>query len=287
MTTVKVFAPAKVNLTLHITGQRDDGYHLIDSLVVFTSDVGDRVSVASSDSLSLSLTGSFVDGVPVDDSNLVMKAAHLIRDVRGVSFGAEISIEKNLPNGAGIGGGSSDAAAAIKALSQLWGVAPLSAAEALPLGADLPVCLNAPKASIMRGVGDLVEDATPLPDFWLVLVNPGIAIPTAEVFQRLGQKFSTDNPPMEPMPEVSSFLDFDLWLCGTRNDLTMCMYDFRMDVLECIWALRRLPECWKTNMSGSGSTCWGLFENQEAARLAVRQLEADHPEWWIKATAIS
>ncbi len=286
MTTVEVFAPAKINLTLHVTGQRDDGYHLLDSLVVFARDVGDKLTIGPSEELSLSVSGPFSSGIPVDDRNLALKAAKLLRSKRSVTRGASISILKNLPHGGGVGGGSADAAAALRALAKLWQVPPLSADDALTLGADLPVCLHAPKPAFMGGIGDIIRTSQNLPECWLVLINPGIVVPTAQVFGRLHKHFSVDNPPMEEMPKLSSYSDFELWLSGTRNDLTMCMYDFQMGVLECIWALRPFEGCSIANMSGSGSTCWGLFERESLARRAADQLRASHEDWWVEVTKV-
>ena len=278
MTTVEVFAPAKINLTLHVTGRRGDGYHLLESLVVFARDLGDRITAEAADELSLRVTGPFAGGVPSGEDNLVLKAARLMQ--RGGSLGARLTVEKNLPHGGGLGGGSADAAGTIKALSQLWGVDPLTSGEALEIGADVPVCLHAPRPALMRGIGEIVEAAPPLPPFWLVLVNPGVVISTGEVFERLGGCFSASAPAIPP----EGFL---AWLLDQRNDLARSMDEFCPDVIACLEALRLEPGCAKADMSGSGSTCWGMFQSEADARSAARDVSLNNPKWWVRATAVA
>ena len=286
MTTVKVFAPAKINLTLHVTGQRDNGYHLLDSLVVFARDVGDWVSVAPSDTLALTVYGPTQDGVPTDESNLVLKAAKRLRALRGVSGGAAITLEKHLPNGGGIGGGTSDAAAAIKALAQLWNVDPLNSEEALPIGSDLPVCLCAPSPMRMHGIGELLDTVPPLPSFWLVLVNPRVHIPTGDVFRIHDSLYKAGPPPMEGIPSHWDFEDFHVFLLGKSNDLTKCAAELT-DLIQLALESLRAIGCKDADMSGSGSTCWGLFETEHSAKRAAEKVARDHPEWWVRATPVS
>ena len=286
MTTVKVFAPAKINLTLHVTGVRDDGYHLLDSLVVFARDVGDWITASPCEQLELSVTGPAKDGVPTDDNNLVLKAARELRTLRGVTDGAMISLEKHLPNGGGIGGGSSDAAAAVRALAQLWSVKPLNTHEALSIGADLPVCLNAPTPMHMHGIGELLDDIPPLPPVWLVLVNPGVHIPTGDVFRLHDVRYKPGPPPMEGMPSHWDFEDFHVFLLGKGNDLTKCAAELTDKVQLSLQALRK-NGCKDADMSGSGSTCWGLFETEDAAKAAVKVIANEQSDWWVRSTRIS
>jgi len=285
LTETHAFAPAKINLALHVTGRRADGFHLLDSLVVF-GDIGDRISARISEGLSLKVTGPMAKDVPGDDSNLVLRAADLLRERRGVSQGAALTLEKHLPHGAGIGGGSADGAATIKALAELWGVAPLSADEALPLGADLPVCLAAPQPMRMRGIGDVLEAAPPLPPFWLVLVNPAVTLHTARVFTRLANSYEAEDPPLDAMPDGMDFHGFVMWLLGQANSLTKCAVDICPEVAQIISAFYALETCEDCDMSGSGSTCWGLFETRRAAEAAAQNLSAEFPAWWVKVTAI-
>ncbi|KIN62087.1 4-diphosphocytidyl-2-C-methyl-D-erythritol kinase [Sulfitobacter noctilucicola] len=280
------FAPAKINLALHLTGLRDDGYHLLDSLVVF-ADVGDQINAEAADGLSLTVSGPFAEGVPVDDSNLVLKAARHLRSLRGVTDGAALHLEKKLPHGGGIGGGSSDAAATIRVLARLWGVAPLTAQEALVLGADVPVCLAAPQPMFMRGIGDVLEPAEGIPEGWLVLVNPRVPVPTQAVFKLHDKLYPVANPGLEDFRFDKDIGKFEAWLLGQRNDLTKVACEEQIapvvsDVLEALQKLTSVRE-----MSGSGSTCWGWFRSQDASEIAAEQLAQSHPDWWVKAARIS
>ena len=284
--TSRGFAPAKINLALHLTGLRADGYHLLDSLVVF-ADVGDRVSAEPARDLSLRVTGPRADGVPTDGSNLVLKAARLLQELRGVDAGAAIHLDKHLPHGGGIGGGSSDAAATIRVLSDLWQVPPLTMSEALALGADVPVCLAAPRPMFMRGIGDLVEPAHGVPEGWLVLVNPGVEVPTGPVFALHDRLYPTENPGLHPLPAGGDQEDFEDWLRGQRNDLTKVAREASIaPVIGTV--LKALQGCAKVaEMSGSGSTCWGWFRTDAEAQKAADDLAQAHPDWWVRATRIT
>lgn len=266
---MKLFAPAKVNLALHVTGRRDDGYHLLDSLVVFAG-VGDWLSFTAADGLSLRVQGPRADGVPEDARNLVWQAAKWLGDGRG----AAITLEKNLPHAGGIGGGSADAACALRGLSELWGVEVPAGAEAL--GADLPVCLQGRPAR-MRGIGEVLEPVPPLPPLWLVLVNAGEEVPTGPVFRALQTSENTGLP----APRWEGGESFIQWLNATRNDLqgaAMAVSPVIGDVLE---RIGRTPGCRLARMSGSGGTCFGLFDTEEAARACAAAM----PEAWWAAPA--
>ncbi len=275
--TVKSFAPAKVNLSLHITGQQPDGYHKLDSIVAF-ADVGDRLSCSPSRDLSLTLTGDMVEGVPEGAENLVLRAAHALSNG---TKGARILLEKNLPAAAGIGGGSSDAAAALRGLSRLWGT-PLEGDYA-SLGADVPVCLLA-KAQRMRGVGDILEpvDLPPLP---AVLINPGIEVATHEVFQALEKK--TNAPMADTLPKWSSVEDCAAWLAAQRNDLDRPARTIAAEVDEVLDELELAPGCLLARMSGSGATCFGLFPDRSTAQGAAGMIASLHPMWWVETTLLS
>lgn len=285
-TTVEAFAPAKVNLTLHVTGRRADGYHLLDSLVVFTTDVGDRITVRAAEALSLKVTGPMADGVPVDGDNLVLRAAERLASLRGVDRGAAITLEKHLPHGGGIGGGSADAAAAIRALAELWEVAPLSTEEALPLGADLPVCLAGPGPQRMRGIGDLLDPVAGLPGFGLLMANPGIPVPTADVFCRFARDYGQGRAALSPLPEGLTATTFRDWLRGHGNDLTKSARDVVPGLEEVSHALRRTHPL-DTDMSGSGGTHWALFATRAEAAAAAAAVSARYPGWWVRATEMA
>lgn len=260
MAAIEVFAPAKINLTLHVTGQRADGYHLLDSLVVFAN-VGDRLWFEPAPDTSLEITGRFAARVPADPRNLVWKAA----DVAGRRL--RIRLEKNLPHGAGLGGGSSDAAALLRAFD--------SGDSAAGLGADVPVCLWAGPQR-MRGIGEQLERLYAVPECHLVLVHPGIAVPTPAVFATLGRK---ENPEMGVLPRWHSIADFVAWLAAQRNDLQQPAQEIAPAIRA---ALDSLGDALVTRMSGSGSACFGLYPGRNEARLAARRILASRPDWWVQ-----
>ena len=262
MKTAEGFAPAKINLTLHVTGQRADGYHLLDSLVVF-SDVGDRLSYEPGREMSLTVSGPFADGVPTDARNLVWKAAEIS------GWTGHIHLEKNLPHGAGIGGGSSDAAAVLRDLN-----GPLKEADSL--GADVPVCVSrAPQR--MRGIGDVLETVDAVPAMHLVLVNPGGYVPTPSVFHALSTK---NNVPMDDLPEVLTYDAFLKWLSMQRNDLQGPALSCAPQIAD---ALHSLAGADLVRMSGSGATCFGLFREGDSAQTAARQIARTYPNWWVQS----
>lgn len=261
----EAFAPAKINLTLHVTGQRADGYHLLDSLVVF-ADLGDRLWLEPAGEMSLRVTGPFARGVPEDARNLVWRAAELA----GVSL--NIRLEKILPHGAGIGGGSSDAAAVLRHVG--------GRERAAELGADVPVCLSdAPQR--MRGIGDALEGVSGVPALPLVLVNPGVHVPTPAVFRALVQK---DNAGMGDLPLWPSRPEFVAWLSAQRNDLQAPAIATAPVIRDTLAALSGEAGCLLARMSGSGATCFGVFASDAAARAAAEAISAAHPDWWVQAT---
>lgn len=272
-------APAKINLCLHVTGRRDDGYHLLDSLVVFAG-IGDRVSAATGPGLTLALDGPEAASLAADPDNLVLRAARAM----GVS-GAALSLWKELPVASGIGGGSADAAATLRALARLTGLPLPSDAAVLALGADVPVCLSG-RPVRMRGVG---EDLTPLPalpPLWMVLVNPRVPVPTPAVFAALT---SRTNPPLPDMPAsaLGSANSFATWLLDhTRNDLVAPALQVAPVLTRVQTALATAPECLMARMSGSGGTHFGLFATQMGAVAAARALQADHPDWWVASALV-
>lgn len=285
---VSVLAPAKVNLTLHVTGRRDDGYHLLDSLVVFAG-IHDRVTVEPGDGvLSLAVTGPYAAVLgddPMGGDNIVLRAARALAEATGVAANAKITLHKALPVAAGIGGGSADAAAALLGLCRLWGVGLPSAqmyALAARLGADVPVCLRG-RATLMSGVGETLADAPPLPAAWLVLANPGVPLSTPAVFKARSGAFS-DPAPLNEAPRDAGALAAAL--AARRNDLTAAAISLAPEIGTTLATLGALPGCLLARMSGSGATCWGLFETEYAATSACRALRADHPLWWSEAAPL-
>ncbi|MCW8842853.1 MAG: 4-(cytidine 5'-diphospho)-2-C-methyl-D-erythritol kinase [Rhodobacteraceae bacterium] len=268
----EAFAPAKVNLTLHVTGQRTDGYHLLDSLVAF-ADIGDRITATQAAKPSLSVTGPLAAGVPTGPENLVRRAATALQST------AALTLEKHLPAAAGIGGGSSDAAATLRALSALTGTA-LPADLGLSLGADVPVCTLA-RAATMRGIGEDIAPVDGLPPLPAVLVNPRVAVPTPAVFRALSSK---TNPAMGTIPQGTDFNTFCDWLATQRNDLEP---PARALTPKIDATLAALSDARLARMSGSGATCFGLYPTRETAETAAARIRAAHPDWWVAATALS
>ncbi len=273
MTGAEILAPAKVNLSLHVTGRRSDGYHLLDSLVAF-ADMGDHLRLTPGARLSLSVTGLFAEGVPTDSRNLVWRAAE------GAGWQGHIDLTKGLPHGAGIGGGSSDAGALLNAIAAQGGRVPEGLA--LSLGADVPVCRLA-RAARMRGIG---EDLTPvdLPPLPALLVNPGVAVPTSAVFSALACR---DNAPMPAdLPEFQGVEDCADWLAGQRNDLETAACAVAPEIERVLANLRDSRNCLLARMSGSGSTCLALYPTMKAAHFAAYQIGAEQPDWWCVATEL-
>lgn len=273
-------APAKVNLTLHLCGRRADGYHLLDSMVVFPA-VGDRLRARSAPELSLEVSGPFAGALTTGPDNLVLRAARALAERHGVPAGAALHLVKELPVASGIGGGSSDAAAALDVLSRLWGVS-VPDDLALSLGADVPVCRAAPRAMRMQGIGERLAPAPPLPEFWLVLVNPGVAVPTGAVFAGVRDR----HPPAPPqMPEAgfARFDDFAAWLATQRNDLQAPAAAICPPIAEVLDALSGAP---LARMSGSGATCFALVETAEQAQGVAARLRIARPGWWVAAAAV-
>ena len=272
-------APAKINLALHVTGRRDDGYHLLESLVVF-AELGDRIAVSTCETDSFAVDGRFVSDVPLDGGNLVLKARDALRAAfPGHARPVSIALEKNLPVASGIGGGSSDAAATLRALARLWRI-PVGEAElarlALPLGADLPMCL-AGRPLMARGIGEHLEPVEDFPALPMVLVNPGIAISTPEVFRALTRR---DNPPLAALTHACDMLE---WLAATRNDLEPAAMSIVPKVGDALDALRQSGAAF-ARMSGSGATCFGIFASQAAAQRAADAIASRRPGWFTAAT---
>jgi 4-diphosphocytidyl-2-C-methyl-D-erythritol kinase len=273
---VRYFAPAKVNLALHVTGRREDGYHLLDSLVVFAG-VGDWLEIREAPELRLAVTGPRSGGVPTDRSNLVWRAAEAF----GIDAGAAIALEKHLPHAGGIGGGSADAGAALRGLVELWDVAPPGLDALLAIGADTPVCAACAPAR-MRGIGDRLDPVPPIPPLWLVLANPGVEVPTGPVFKALA---SVENAPM-PEPEWSDANGLLRWLAGTRNDLEPAARAMVPAVGDVLDALGGLEGCGLARMSGSGATCFGVFTDEWVARDGAERLRSVSPDWWVEAAPV-
>lgn len=280
---VSVKAPAKINLYLHVTGKRPDGYHLLDSLFAFAQD-GDVVTAEHADGLSLEIIGA--PDLSADEDNIVIKAARKLAAALGIEPNAHLILEKNLPIASGIGGGSTDAAATLKALQILWKKTLPDEklyALALELGADVPSCL-AGKAVQVSGVGEVLTPAPEIPALPVVLVNPNKPVSTPAVFKTRKPVFS------EPMPLTQNCADtaeFIGELKKRHNDLQDAACALEPAVAEVLHVLENQPLCLFSAMSGSGGTCFGLFRTPENAANAAEDIAATHPNWWVKQTALA
>jgi 4-diphosphocytidyl-2-C-methyl-D-erythritol kinase len=340
-----VRAPAKINLALHVVGQRNDGYHLLESLVVFTR-FEDRVTVARAEADQFVVTGPYGSAVPADGSNLVLRARDALRPAlpRGAGFPVSISLEKNLPPASGIGGGSSDAAASLKGLAGLWGPHRISLEKiGLSLGADVPMCLS-PSPALVSGIGEKVGRLPSFPPLFIMLVNPGVEVSTPAVFSRLktknnaglgwpvsgdrsvisskdtptpglfpqgtgelcvgaarrqnptvlaeGSETASPAPPLAPSsggdgggsdgPRKSREALYT-WLGETRNDLQAPALELAPVIGTTLEALRATQARF-VRMSGSGATCFGLYDTKEGAEAAAAEIRRVQPRWFVVAT---
>jgi 4-diphosphocytidyl-2-C-methyl-D-erythritol kinase len=326
---VTELAPAKINLALHVTGRRLDGYHELESLVVFT-ELGDRISASATANDQFEVDGPFAASVPLDGQNIVVKAretmrafakGHLVPDwgknvplwrqmmpgggpamaqntaswwrtqvwrtqhasTKEIAGSVSIRLTKNLPIASGIGGGSSDAAATLIALNRVW------MTNFIPgrltkfgqkLGADVPMCLVA-RPLVARGTGDIIAPLDGFPRRPMVLVNPGVPVATPAVFAALSAR---DNPPLPPLPRNMDFRSLLGWLCATRNDLEAAATAMAPPIAEALQALRAGNAAF-ARMSGSGATCFGLFETPETAMAAADTIRRTRPGWFVAATS--
>ncbi|MCB1651487.1 MAG: 4-(cytidine 5'-diphospho)-2-C-methyl-D-erythritol kinase [Alphaproteobacteria bacterium] len=288
MRSLTVFAPAKINLYLHVTQRLPNGYHALDSLVAF-ADIGDQITLEPSKTFAFHIEGPFAGAFQGRDietaphsTNLAVKAAWALARLTAEPLDVSMTLTKNLPLGAGIGGGSADAAAVLWALHQWWSLPP--AANYLPdltknLGADVPVCYES-RPRRMRGIGDILDDIPPLPEVPVVLVHPGKACSTPSVFGSFKGPFA----PVEPVPAsfetAESFVSF---LHHRRNDLEGAAKNIVPEIENVLKAIDAQKGVMLARMSGSGSTCFGLFEDEKTAHSAAQSIKEHNPDWWIKS----
>jgi 4-diphosphocytidyl-2-C-methyl-D-erythritol kinase len=281
-------APAKVNLTLRVLRRRDDSYHDLESLVAF-ADCGDRLSFARGDTLTLAVRGPGAAEAGTGDDNLVLKAARALAARRpNIALGA-FRLDKRLPVAAGLGGGSADAAAALRLLAAANKIArddPDLHAAARTTGADVPVCLD-PRARVMRGVGDVLSDPLQLPPLPAVLVNPGVAVATKAVFATWKPAVTSAATLDDLALAAPASRDQVLRLVSAQsNDLEEAAIALAPVVAEVLGMLGALPGCRLARMSGSGATCFAIFASRTAARAAANVLTGKHPQWWVRATTL-
>ena len=281
--TIRILAPAKINLARHVVGKRADGYHMLETLAVF-AEFGDEIFVTPSETDSFSVDGPFARDVPTDGGNLVLRARDALRDHWRSTplYPIAIRLTKNLPIASGIGGGSSDAAATLRALNQAWGLGLTTtdlAGIAAPLGADLPMCIAA-RPLIARGIGERIDRLDRFPALHVLLVNPRREVATPAVFKRLP---TPTNPTLPPLPDRRTAGDIAAWLASTRNDLQAPAIAIEPSIADCLAALEKAGARF-ARMSGSGATCFGLFASDDEAALAAAKLTRDHPGWFVAAT---
>lgn len=287
-----ILAPVKINLSLAVTGRLDNGYHLLDSLVAF-ADIGDRVTIEPASGFSFHVAGPFAwDFSPadLDDSrasgNLAVKAAYGMAEAARKPMTFRLTLHKNVPLASGMGGGSADAAAVAWGLMELWGLQraslPWLDTLLLSLGADVPVCLACQPARMM-GVGERLERLPSLPELPALLVNPGVACPTPDVFRLFGGPYA--------MPSVlPSSMDKKIWMSwfeGHGNSLTEAAVNLVPEIAFVLSDIKSYEGCLLSRMSGSGATCFGLFENEDQAGAAAEAITTKHPEWWVKAGTLN
>lgn len=278
-------APAKLNLFLHVLGRRADGYHTIETLVAFT-ELADQLTISEAPNLSLDVAGEFASDTGGNETNLVMKAALALREVTGVTHGAQLTLTKNIPVGGGLGGGSADAAAALRGLNRFWALG-LNQRElqtiAKTLGADVPMCLQAVPA-LARGIGDeLVPLMQPLPMLYALLVHPRVPLLTKDVYAAVEMPASIPAW-REETANASAFLAS---LSSTRNHLQRAAIRVSGHVAEVLLTLETLePRAPFVRMTGSGACCYALFAEQSDAQKAANNVHEHHPDWWTQVTAL-
>ena len=274
-------APAKINLFLHVGDRRADGFHPLQSLAVFT-DAGDALTLSAADSLSLTVEGPFARGLDGEGDNLVLRAARALKS----DGGAALTLTKNLPVASGIGGGSSDAAAALRGLRTLWALSGDDAALCdigAGLGSDIPVCVPA-RPSFMEGRGEILRPVEDMPRVAMLLVNPGVAVPTRDVFAALTDRSGAGmDLPRGRFRDTADLLRF---LETTRNDLEAPALRIQPVIGAVLSAIAAAPGALFTRMSGSGATCFGLFADDEACARAAAALRTAYPGWWVMPTFV-
>jgi 4-diphosphocytidyl-2-C-methyl-D-erythritol kinase len=273
-------APAKINLFLHVGDRRADGFHPLQSLAVFTA-LGDGLAMEAAPDLSLALQGCFARGLDGESENLVLRAARALGQ-----RGAKLTLTKNLPVASGIGGGSADAAAALRGLNRLWdlGKDETALTEAgAGLGSDIPACvISAP--CFMEGRGEMLRPVESMPSLPMLLVNPGVAVPTKDVFAALETRSGVEM--VLPRGRFSDTADLMRFLETTRNDLEAPARRIQPVIGEVLAVMGALPGALLVRMSGSGATCFGIFADEDCCCRAAEALSQSHPGWWVAPTFV-
>jgi 4-diphosphocytidyl-2-C-methyl-D-erythritol kinase len=291
--TLSILAPAKINLFLHVMGRRDDGLHLLDSLVSFT-DIGDEIKIEPAQGFSFRVKGPFAGDFPqpehsslADSQNIVVKAAYALAHLAGQNLDCEITLQKNLPLASGIGGGSSDAAACLWGLMKFWDIsaqAPFIEELLLSLGADLPVCFSCNTAR-MRGIGEDISPLRKCPEVPIILVNPGQQCSTAEIFKDFIWPEANALKGFERFEEVGfeDVYQLSAFLKTVDNHLYKPALARLPILAELLSALEATEGALISRMSGSGATCFAFYADEDAAQRGAEQIMINHPHWWVKA----
>ena len=279
-------APAKINLTLRVLGRRDDGYHDLESLVVFAGEA-DELALVPGEPLELVVDGPTAAASGDIADNLVLRVTRALAERVPDLLTGRFRLTKRLPVAAGVGGGSSDAAAALRLLARLNGLAPDDARlreAAAPTGADVPVCVD-PRARLMRGIGDVLTAPLRLAPLHAVMINPGVPVPTRDVFGKIGLQRGERRGSATPDPGDLDSLDAVLaFMAAAHNDLEPPALALQPVIGEVLAALRARTGCRLARMSGSGATCFGLFAADQQAEAASSVIAAAQPHWWVRAT---
>ena len=277
-------APAKINLTLRVVGRRADGYHELESLVAF-ADLADTLTLQPGPKVTLDMSGPFAAACGSAAGNLVLKAVAALGERIGPIQSGHFALEKNIPVAAGLGGGSADAAAALRLLARANDLAPDDArlaAAARALGADVPVCLD-PRPRVMRGIGEVLSAPLALPRLDALLVNPGVPLPTRDVFARFAGRGRGKGSRGQVAGDRKALIAF---MATQDNDLTPAAVACAPVVAVVLAALRALPGVLLARMAGSGPTCFAIFASHNEAAVAARAIEAGHSNWWVRNATI-
>ncbi len=286
---IREFAPAKLNLYLHVAGRRTDGYHLLDSLVAF-ADVGDELAVSQSEGGTvIESIGPFAEGLPAAEDNLIYQAVHRLAAAVGRPPDVAIQLTKTLPIASGIGGGSADAAAALRGTGRLWGLDAGDqrlAAIAAGLGADVPMCLFS-RPAFVSGIGEALREAPVLPPLNIALVNPGVPVSTPDVFRAFHQSGHKASGTAAPMTiDAGNARGFAAGLSERGNDLERAAAGLAPQMDDVLTYLVQSDGCLLARMSGSGATCYALYAACDEARHAADGVREAHPDWWSAAATL-
>ena len=275
---LKIIAPAKVNLFLHVTGKRKDGYHLLQSLVTFAN-YGDNLTITPAEHFSITIDNPFT--ALDEENNLVTRAANTLAQTLQKDLDCNIHLTKKIPIGAGLGGGSADAATTIKGLLQYWNES-ISGSQLdeilVSLGADVPICYQN-QSAIIQGIGEEIIPLPSLPDLPTLLVYPNKFCPTIDIFKTYEKDFSSPIPIPEKFTVKEDLYDF---LKQQTNDLTQAACHQIPTIKDVLTLINKQQGCALSRMSGSGSSCFGLFDNVENSQAAALSIQKENPDWWVQ-----